>query len=150
MLHSRNKLLIDIIAAIFILLFTYTAISKLRDHTKFYYTIRRSPLIGDKAAFVSWALPFNELFVAALLFFLSTRALGLKISFALMVLFTLYIGYMLAFTSHLPCSCGGVISHLSWKNHLYLNIGLTLLAGWGIWLMNKTKKQMPFQYSARV
>jgi hypothetical protein len=96
-------------------------------------------LIDSKANIIGWLVPLAELAIVVLLFFISTRSLGLKASFTLMILFTFYIGYMLIFTPHLPCSCGGVLRQLSWKNHLIFNLGLTLLAGWGVWLMNKKR-----------
>ena len=89
---------------------------------------------------MAWAVPLTELAVAGLLFFVSTRGLGLKASFVLMILFTLYIGYMLVFTPHLPCSCGGVIKQLSWKEHLVFNIALTGLAALGIVLVKKRNR----------
>jgi hypothetical protein len=140
MQRFRYSLFIDIISAVFILLFTYTAISKLGNLRSFRIVLTRSPLIGDKAVIMAWIVPLTELVVAGLLFFVSTRGLGLKASFLLMVLFTLYIGYMLVFTPHLPCSCGGVIRQLSWKEHLVFNIALTGLVAWGIALVKKRNR----------
>jgi len=55
-------------------------------------------------------------------------------AFVLMTVFTLYIAYMLLFTPKLPCSCGGVLQQMTWKQHLLFNIGFTLLAAYAIWL----------------
>jgi hypothetical protein len=46
-----------------------------------------------------------------------------------MCIFTVYIGCMLLFAPDLPCSCGGIIRQLSWKQHLLLNLFLLVLAG---------------------
>jgi hypothetical protein len=118
----------EIVAALFILLFVYTALSKLVELDRFRAVLSSSPLLGSYAVLLSAAVPFLELLTSALLFFPRTRKTGLWISFILMLLFTGYIGYMLAFASHLPCSCGGVIQSLSWKQHLLFNTFMTMLA----------------------
>jgi hypothetical protein len=33
----------------------------------------------------------------------------------------IYIAIMLLSGSHLPCTCGGIISDVGWKEHLYFN-----------------------------
>jgi hypothetical protein len=47
---------------------------------------------------------------------------------AMMLLFTGYTMAIVFFAPYRPCSCGGVISLLSWEQHLALNILLLLLA----------------------
>lgn len=119
------------IAAIMIFLFVYTATAKLFSFSLFQVTLSKSPLIGTKAVFVSWFLTITELLVAGLLFFRNTRRIGFYAALILFVLFTLYILYMLLFESHLPCSCGGIIQLLSWKEHFAVNVfctGLIVLA----------------------
>ena len=51
-----------------------------------------------------------------------------------MTIFTLYIGYMVAFVPKLPCSCGGIIQKMSWNQHLIFNVGFILLGVYAIWL----------------
>src|ERR1700755_2867357 len=123
----------EIIAALFILLFVYTAASKLAHLSAFRYTIMRSPFIGHYASLVSWALPVLELFIASLLFFPWLRRIGLWSSFFLMIIFTDYIAAMIYFTPELPCSCGGVLRQMTWNEHLIFNCFFTLLAGVGLW-----------------
>lgn len=118
----------SITATLFIFLFVYTAVSKFISFGIFQTVLQLSPLIGNYSNFIAWMIPITELVIATLLFFPSTRVKGLKASFALMVVFTAYIGYMLAFTPDRPCSCGGVISKLSWQQHLWFNLGLTFIA----------------------
>ena len=129
---------VECIAALFILLFCYTAITKWTGHAAFVFALSRSPLVGSIATPLSWFIPAVELGTAGLLFFPRTRRLGLLISAILMIAFTLYLGYMLAFVDRLPCSCGGVISKLSWKEHFVFNSMFTLLALAGWWLMKRT------------
>jgi putative oxidoreductase len=140
-----KALAIPFIAAIFIFLFTYTALSKFLDFTNFKNVLHQSPLIGKLSSVIAWTLPLTELAAAVLLFFPHTRLIGLYTSLALMIVFTIYIGYMIAFTPHLPCSCGGVLKQLTWKQHLGFNVFFTVLAAIALWLT----KQKP-QHEAKI
>lgn len=131
--------IIEIIAAVFILLFVYTATSKLLSHQTFLINLKKSPLIGFASSFLGWTIPVTEIIIAVLLFVPRYRRTGLLFSFGLMTVFTLYIAYMLMTSSHLPCSCGGVISKLTWQQHLWLNVFLTLIAATAIYLNNRLK-----------
>lgn len=113
-------------------LFGYTALSKLLDFTRFRAVLSASPLIAKGAGALAALLIAAELVAALLLIFPRTRLLGLAVSLVLLVLFTTYLGYMVLYAPELPCSCGGVISTLSWKGHLLLNAGLLGLTGWGL------------------
>ena len=129
----------EIISAFFILLFVYTATSKLLSHQTFVINLKKSPLIAFASGFLSWAIPSIEIIIAVLLFFPRFRRLGLLASFGLMTVFTIYIAYMLLTSSHLPCSCGGVISKLSWKEHLWLNVLFSVLAAFSLCLQQRFK-----------
>lgn len=137
----KYKTVVEIICNLFILLFVYTAISKWVDHRSFQNVIRQSPLIGSFANVIVWLLPLTELIIASLLFFWPTRQIGLYAALGLMILFTLYIGYMLLFSSHLPCSCGGVLKYLNWRSHLFFNLGWILLAAIGLRLNRDKEKK---------
>jgi hypothetical protein len=136
-ISSRRSFLIEAIASLFILLFVYAALSKLYEIDSFQAVLKKSPLIGDRNVLVAWTIPNVEIVVALLLLLPHTRLMGLYGSLGLMSLFTLYLGYMLAFSRDLPCSCGGVISSMTWTQHLIFNIFFTLLAWAGIWLYRK-------------
>jgi hypothetical protein len=129
---SRLSLLTSLTSSLLILLFTYTGTSKLLTHTNFLWVLQRSPILKTFAQPLSWIVPILELMIAALLFIPSWRRTGFLCGVILMVCFTIYIGYMLLFTPNLPCSCGGVIKELSWKQHLIFNFTFTALAfaGW--------------------
>ena len=111
-----------ICSSLLILLFTYTAVSKLSDYTHFVRVLGESPLIHNGADMIGWLLPVAELVIVLLLFFPLTKKAGFVISFFLLLLFTLYLIYMLLFAAELPCSCGGVISKMSWKQHVWFNV----------------------------
>ncbi len=133
--------IVEITAALFILLFVYTGIMKLNDRNIFQFVISKSPLIGNWSAFLSMSLPIVELITAFLLFLPATKKTGLWISLLLMIVFSIYIGYMVLFSPHLPCSCGGVLKQLTWNQHLAFNIVFTSFAALSIWI---TKRQQRF------
>ena len=119
---------IDLISSLLIFLFGYTAISKLLSIHRFEAVLEQSPLISSGAAMLAWQVPLVELFIVLLLIFSSTRIMGLWMSGIMLFLFTVYLCYMVLFSPNLPCSCGGVISSMSWKGHVLFNllfIGLT-------------------------
>lgn len=133
---NRNTI-VEVISALFMLLFLYTALSKSHDITRTINVVKKSPLLSNYAALTSWAVVGLEYVTVVLLFFPKSRKIGLYLSLILMGAFTIYIGYMMAFVPDLPCSCGGVISKLTWKQHLFFNISFTLLSVLGIWLYRK-------------
>lgn len=119
--------IVEVISSLFILLFVYTALSKWLDFGSFQAFLTQIPLIGPFSMVVAWLLPVLEVWVAALLFFRSTRRIGLYASLILMLVLTGYLIYMLLYASELPCSCGGALRYLSWRSHLVFNIGWILL-----------------------
>ncbi len=122
---------IDRYAAVFtfllIVLWSYASVSKL-------FTLERSraalePIFGSGlASLVSQAVPVAELITVGLLVFRPARRAGWWCSFTLLAVFTGYIVLVLgdAF-HHTPCTCGGVLEILSWKEHLVFNIAVIVL-----------------------
>jgi len=133
----KRNLIIEIISSLLILLFVYTAVSKLIDYTSFERVLSKSPLIASKAGIVALALPITEALVSVLLFIPRTRLWGFYGSVTLMSVFTLYLGYMINFTPKLPCSCGGVLKQLNWNQHLIFNILFLALSVTGLVLERK-------------
>ncbi|HEY1009841.1 MAG TPA: MauE/DoxX family redox-associated membrane protein [Sphingobacteriaceae bacterium] len=77
-----------------------------------------------------WAVPVVELFTAGLLVFEKTRLKGLIASLILLLAFTVYIALIqFNYFGYVPCSCGGVISKLSWEGHFLFNMVFIVLAG---------------------
>ncbi|ASZ11999.1 hypothetical protein CK934_14040 [Chitinophaga sp. MD30] len=128
-----RKQLADIIAAIFIFLFVYTAMSKLMGFDAIKIRAGFLPALQPYAVFIGVAVPVTELLTVLLLVMKRTRLCGLVVSLVLMGVFTGYIGWMLWLGVALPCTCGGVISRLTWPQHLWLNVGFMLLGIVGIW-----------------
>jgi hypothetical protein len=124
----KTPFLLEILKATFIFLFVYTALSKFFDYRSFTIVLKQSPLIGNAAPLVSVLLPSAEIIVALIMLIPAGFKMGLYTFLSLMIAFTLYILYMLVFSSYLPCSCGGVIKYMSWKQHLLFNISIIALA----------------------
>lgn len=123
----RKGLTIEIISAILILLFTYTAISKLIEHKTFSIVLSEAPLFKTYAILISWLIPIAEIIIVLLLIFPSIRIVGLFGSLALVLLFTGYLIYIVTYVPKLPCNCGGVVSKLSWSDHIFFNIAILII-----------------------
>lgn len=123
----KNIPVVVLCSSLLLLLFTYTALSKLSDYDKFVRLLHESPLIHKGADMIGWLLPVTELIVVLLLFFERTRRMGLFISLFLLVLFTVYLLYMVLFVADLPCSCGGVLRKMSWQQHVWFNLFFILV-----------------------
>ncbi|GGB23756.1 MauE/DoxX family redox-associated membrane protein [Puia dinghuensis] len=148
----KKDLVFQIIICLLILLFVYTAVSKLADYNNFLFVLRQTDELRPFAAILSIALPLVEIVVAVLLIIPSTRHKGLYTSLILMSVFTIYVAYVNFLASHRPCACGGVLKGLKWRQHLIFNIIFTLIALAGIWL-NKTLHQqdnVPLQANLEV
>jgi hypothetical protein len=133
----RLFLIADIISGIVLLLFLYTSLSKLADHEAFRNVLIASPLLKPYAGIIAWMLPVAEITIVVLLFIPAMRLKGLYSSFILITLFTIYLIYMILFTPHLPCNCGGVIKLLTWPQHIFFNLFFILLSLAGIFLYKK-------------
>ena len=129
----KKEILIELIAYWFIILLVFTATDKLTHLDEFRAMLLQSPVLHLYAGWFSLALPISELTIAALLVFPQTRGYGFYATTIAMILFTIYVGYMLAVSSRLPCSCGGVLKTMTWKQHLLFNMVCTLLTAWGLY-----------------
>jgi uncharacterized membrane protein YphA (DoxX/SURF4 family) len=137
---SKRELVIEIIVFMFVVLFLYAAGSKLTEYKQFVGQMGKSPLLTDFAPTLAWLVPVAEIVISILLIVHRTKLMGLYASFGLMLIFTLYIAAILSFSTELPCSCGGILSMLGWREHLIFNIAFVGLAVVGIVLMNKVEK----------
>jgi hypothetical protein len=143
-LSTRSRLL-NLIAASLIFLYVYTAISKLLDTVAFKTVLAKSSLLNPFDDFLVWFIPVTEILISIMLFFPVLRKHGFILSTALMSAFSLYIGYMLLFIPHLPCSCGGVIQQLTWSQHLIFNLVFCFLSFYGWIVLNKTHSKILLQ-----
>lgn len=119
---------IEIISLLLIILFVYAAVSKIVEFQNFQAQLGQSPLLSAYTEFISYAILTIEFIVALLLAIPKSRYLALLASYGLMLLFTFYIIVILNFSPFIPCSCGGILDELGWKDHLIFNLTFTLLA----------------------
>ena len=118
----------EVTAGLLVLLFLYTALTKLKNSSGFIGAMQHNPLLYPYANLLSWLIPIIELIIVALLFIPGTRRSGILASAVLLSGFTGYIGYMLFSNSQLPCTCGGVLEHMSWRQHLVFNTIMTVIS----------------------
>jgi len=125
---KTQKIFLNSICFLYVLLFTYAATSKLLDFENFEVQLGQSPLLSAFAWWVSRLIPALELGIVVLLAVPQWRNLGLFASLILMTMFTSYIFIVLHFSSFVPCSCGGILEKMSWNTHLVFNIVFVALA----------------------
>ncbi|MGH2666917.1 MauE/DoxX family redox-associated membrane protein [Flavobacterium sp.] len=142
--NQRHKsILIEVICLLYILLFVYAAISKLLDFENFRVQLGQSPLLSAFAGLIAWIVPVLELFIALLILLKRWRGIGLFSAFSLMVMFTTYIYIILNYSSFVPCSCGGILEKLGWREHLFFNAAFIILAAAGILLLASRVPKLP-------
>ncbi len=134
----------EVLAALLILLFVYTALSKLINVNTFENALSESPVLDKYAHSIAVILPLTELITSVLLFIPAHREKGFVLSFFLLFSFTFYIACMLLFALPLPCSCGGVLQSLTWPQHLIFNCFFTFLSALG-WLIESKNKINSFK-----
>jgi putative oxidoreductase len=131
------------IPAILILLFAYTGVSKLLDLDSFTSALYNQPIPRAVVPFLTITLPCLEIVTAAALLFNRTRQIALYSALILLFIFTLYIAaILLRFFDWIPCSCGGIFRHLTWGQHLCLNLALLILTAIAAY-SNKPPAQAP-------
>lgn len=124
-----RKIALEIICFLLILLFVYTAVSKFINFEGFrLYVVTQTPLIRPIASFAALAIPISELIAVVLLLTPRYRKIGLYISFVLMAAFTAYVVYALYLVPKTPCSCGGILHLMGWRQHLIFNSIFTVAA----------------------
>jgi hypothetical protein len=129
---KKGKWIVDSCAFALVFLFVYTASAKFLRIDIFAGQLERFPWISPVAKIMAWVVPGVEVIVSALLLTRRARVYGLYAALTLMLVFTTYLALMLGSDKHLPCSCGGVISWMTWKQHLVFNLFFIVVALTGI------------------
>lgn len=131
-----------LIAFVLMVLWFHTAYDKYNDLWAFEVSLGRQPLPKWSVKPLLYAVPITEAIIGLLLFFSKTRRLGFWASTILMFVFTVYVMLGLSkVLGHLPCSCSKIIAHLSWREHLWLNIALLVLSIIGLLYYYPNKPQ---------
>ena len=128
MILRNNHIINSISSFLIVLLFVYTGCSKLLAHQRFISQLSQIKLFTNNAVLISIALPLLEIVTGLLIIINCTQIYGWWLASILMTAFTCYVYAMLLYKSSLPCTCGGVIAFMTWKQHLYFNIFFMLLS----------------------
>ena len=137
----KRSTIIETITVLNIILFLYTGIAKIMDYNVFVEQLSDSPILSWAATPVAVFLPIIEFAVVLMLVIPRWRLKALYSCLTLMIIFTVYIVALYTFSKEMPCSCGGIIELLSWKQHLLFNAAFILLDIWAATLLRKERKQ---------
>jgi len=134
----KKQTLLECIAGVLIALFLYASLSKFMDFHTFTGEMLNQPLPHYITRFLIWFIPVTEIGMCIALLFERTRLYALYASLGFMTLFTIYsIFILLNFFGRIPCSCGGVIKRLTWRQHLVFNLFFVGVSVWGIILQRR-------------
>jgi hypothetical protein len=129
----KRQVMLECVSALLILLFLYASVSKFLDFKTFFKEMNNQPLPNSWTPFLVWFIPCSEILLSLALLFERTRLLGFYGSLVLMGLFTIYAILILSHVfPYVPCSCGGVIKRLTWRQHLVLNLFFVTLSVIGV------------------
>jgi len=130
----KNKIIITIISSSLTLFFIYVGVSKYSDFSRFIYDMHNQPIPKQLSNSIIWLLPPLEILIAIFLLLDKTVLIGLYTSVFTMIVFTLYSAAVLAkYFENIPCSCGGIIRGLTWKQQLFLTSFICLISIIGIY-----------------
>ena len=131
-----TSVLIYTIITLFVALWIYAAVPKLRNMKYFKDVLNSQAIPKWSVPWLAWMLPVVELGTVVLLIVPETRLIGMYLSFAMMSVFTVYVsGIIFQVYDIYPCPCGGVFSRIGWKKHFKVNLLLTLIAVVGVVLL---------------
>lgn len=142
------QLYLKIVGFLYILLFAYTASSKLIHIEQFQLRVEKMPFISEYPIWIAWGVPTIEILIVGLFLFPKYTLTALYTGLSLMSIFTIYIISVLRLSDAIPCSCGGVISAMSWKEHIFFNCAFIALALIGILLLKTHNEHLPNKNTA--
>lgn len=124
----KKRSLVRVSIALLVLLYVYTASSKLFDIEAFKGNMYNQQVPHWLADLLIWTIPSSEMAIVICLLFEGTQRRGLYGSLALLSIYTLYIiAILLHFFRKMPCPCGGILPHLGWEAHLWFNLLFIML-----------------------
>lgn len=146
-MHNKKRF-IDLVVLLLVVLFLHTAISKFLDFKGFTYDLNNQPFSNSFTPFLKWMIPLSEIAIVVTLLFEKGRSIGLYTSLVLMSLFTIYTALVLMRVfAYVPCSCGGVVSYLSWPQHLIFNLFFVAITAIAIKFKNSEEVVNRLNYS---
>jgi len=141
---NTKNFIIEAICLLYILLFVYAAVSKILEFENFQAQLGQSTILGAYAGIISYTVIIIELLTSLMLSIPHFRLKGLYVSFGLMCLFTIYIFIILNFTTNIPCSCGGILEKMTWKEHLVFNIIWVAMSVAALFLYSEMRRKTAF------
>lgn len=142
MLSGNNNIIYNISIFLLVLLFIYAGLSKLLSHEIFLNQISKAAWLKKIAGLISILLPLLEIGTGLLIAASSIQIYGLWLASLLMTTFTIYVSMMLLSGNSLPCTCGGVIASMSWKQHLLFNIFFMCLSWFALYNHYKERNEI--------
>ncbi|MFB0497348.1 putative membrane protein YphA (DoxX/SURF4 family) [Mucilaginibacter sp. OAE612] len=132
---------ITVVKYLLSILFIYAGTYKITDVSLFASQMYQSPLLPSFIVpYLAFGAPLFEI-VLGLLMILSAKLehVLLWVSFSLMLFFSTYLIMLFTLYSKPPCACGGILSGMDYPVHIAFNISFTLLAGFALYLYEKTE-----------
>lgn len=142
----NRKPIVQVISGLLILLFLYTGANKFFSFEHFTNQMRNQVFPRSWIPVIIWTLPTLEIAISIGLMFDKTKKISFGASIVLMSLFTIYTALVLfgAF-NRVPCSCGGVIEHLTWTQHLFFNLFYLVISILGYSVLKKSPTKPEIQ-----
>lgn len=149
-----KKIFLTTITALLILLFLYIAVTKMLNYNMFRHILSVSPLIGSGSTVVALSLLIIMIWISILLLMPATRLWGMYGAATVMLVITLYLGYVIYFTVRENYPFSGVIRPrmgifgLTWKQFFAFDIFFLLLSLLGIllqirWTVKEKERELP-------
>ncbi|WP_026968020.1 MauE/DoxX family redox-associated membrane protein [Algoriphagus terrigena] len=130
----------EVCALLLAFLFAYTGIVKLYDWQETRLAMYNQVIPDWSQELLLYGIPVMELLLAVLLLVPRFRRMGFVISVILMGSFTAYVAWVwLGLAGRTPCSCGGIISSLTWGQHLIFNLVFLGISIVGVWMERKER-----------
>jgi hypothetical protein len=124
-----RKVVIEIVAALLVLLFIYASVSKLLAYSVFVDEINNQPFPNWMTPYLVVIIPGSEILIALALLFDRTRMIGLCASLILLFLFTLYAALVLFNVfDYIPCTCAGMLKKMNWTQNLLFTATFLVLS----------------------
>lgn len=126
-LRIKENILVPFAYYFLILFISYTSMNKLLAVESFQTNLLKTGLFSNRmTVYLSYFVLATEFIVLALLLFY--KQIGALALLVMLCLFTIYIMLLNIYGRYEVCGCGGILNGLEFRYHLYINIGLILLA----------------------
>ena len=139
----RRNLFFQTSIVVLLFVLTYTASSKWLNFSHFNRAMRSQPIPEPIAEVLTYLIPIAEIIAVIAILLPALRQRGLLLTAVFMTAFTGYVLYIkLAGFDSNTCPCGGLFANLSWNQHLIVNILLTILSYWTLYI-NIVQQRIP-------